>query len=331
MTHSLRASDASSASRGDASPGVSFVVPVYNKARELPAMLHALGQQDGDFRREFIFVDDGSTDESVAIVEEASRGWRDVRIVRQRNAGSANATNVGLAHATMPLVKFVDADDLLAPDATRRLRDALLAHPDAVLAYADRVSFRASEIPDLVPSRRPPAVDRIERPLGPAIRNSMFNPTQFLARTDICRQVGGCDERVVFSQEYSLTLRLAFRGPFVHLRQVLAYILEANDNRLSNNQARQLQRVTRALRLFCEDYPDLPAQYRRFACRRATGRAWRFARRELGAGVMSPWFRLYLLGWVSSGGNAGDLIRACERVYDHALGAGAPSVARLAG
>ena len=36
----------------------------------------------------------------------------------------------------------------------------------------------------------------------------MFNPSQMLARTDICKSVGGCDERIKFSQEYSLTLKL---------------------------------------------------------------------------------------------------------------------------
>ena len=33
-----------------------------------------------------------------------------------------------------------------------------------------------------------------------AMRNSMFNPSQFLARTDVCKSVGGCDERVVQSR-----------------------------------------------------------------------------------------------------------------------------------
>ena len=44
--------------------GVSFVVPVYNKARVLPPVLDAMAAQQGDFPREFIFVDDGSTDDS---------------------------------------------------------------------------------------------------------------------------------------------------------------------------------------------------------------------------------------------------------------------------
>ncbi len=48
--------------------GVSYVVTVYNKAPYLPAMLDALAGQAGDFERQFIFVDDGSTDGSLDIL-----------------------------------------------------------------------------------------------------------------------------------------------------------------------------------------------------------------------------------------------------------------------
>ena len=45
--------------------GVSYIVTVYNKASFLPATIAALAAQQGDFEREFIFVDDGSTDGSI--------------------------------------------------------------------------------------------------------------------------------------------------------------------------------------------------------------------------------------------------------------------------
>ena len=48
----------------------------------------------------------------------------------------------------------------------------------------------------------------VKNHLKKAMRNSMFNPTQFLARSKECKLVNGCDERIVHSQEYSLTLRL---------------------------------------------------------------------------------------------------------------------------
>ena len=105
--------------------GVSFVVPVYDKAPWLPGVLERLAAQRGDFDREYIFVDDGSTDGSLAILKERTAGWPDTTIVEQANHGVAHATNRGLERARMPFVKFCDADDLLVDGATQALLDAL--------------------------------------------------------------------------------------------------------------------------------------------------------------------------------------------------------------
>ena len=216
----------------------------------------------------------------------------------------------------MPYVKFVDADDLLTRDATASLLAVLIATPDAVLAFGNRQFFRPDETPVLEPAPKKPTTTLITAPLLPSIKNSLFNPTQFMTRTGLAQEVGGCDERVVYSQEYSLTMRLARHGTFVHLDATLAYLLDDNINRLSNNQGRQLQRVTKAVRLFVEDHPDLPGSLVRFACRRNAGRAWRYARRETGASLTSVWFRHYLRGYLSMWRNPVAFIKTCEEVYD---------------
>ena len=64
----------------------------------------------------------------------------------------------------------------------------------------------------------------IHNPIKKAMRNSMSNPSQFLARTELCKKVGGCDERIKFSQEYSLTLRLSVLGNFVRLNHPIAVL-----------------------------------------------------------------------------------------------------------
>lgn len=296
--------------------GVSFVVPVYNKAAVIAPVLNAIATQLGDFDREYVFVDDGSTDDSLAVVRAATATWPNVTIIVQKNAGSAAATNAGLAAARMSYTKFVDADDLLTRDATANLLAALTTNHDAVLAYGDRQFFTPDTKPDLSPTTVQPAARVISEPLRPALKNSLFNPTQFLTRTDLARAVGGCDERVVFSQEYSLTMRLARHGAFIHLDQILAYLLDDTVNRLSNNQGRQLQRVTKAVRLFVADYPDLPKPLVRFACRRTASRAWRYARREAGAGLTSPFFRHYMRSHLGAWLDPVAFIQACEAVYD---------------
>jgi len=296
--------------------GVSYVVPVYNKARYLPAVLAAIRAQRGDFARQYVFVDDGSTDDSLAVIRRLTADWPATTIECQSNRGSANATNRGIALATQPFIKFVDADDLIAHDATRVLLEAL-APTDACLAYGACVRYAEDEPPDLAaPLPASPAVERLGAPLKLALKNSLFNPTQCLARTAAVRAVGGCDERIVWSQEYSLTLRLAQRWDFLRVKATVAYLPREVPGRLSNNPGRQLQRVTLACASFLRDHPETPAALQRFACRRAAGRAWKFARRYLGAGHLSPWFRRDLACRLGLIGDPPAFIEDCATVYE---------------
>lgn len=303
---------------GAAGKGVSFVVPVYNKAPWLPAVLDGLKNQTGDFSREFIFVDDGSTDESLAVLREATREWPDTRVITQSNGGSAAATNAGIRAARLPYIKFCDADDILMPHATERLLAGLAARPKACLAWGERIFYRGLD--ELEGGRMPPpshmSMTLIEEPLEAAMRNSLFNPSQFLVRTECAQKVGGCDERVVFSQEYTLTLRLAHRWPFLHWQAPVAFVLADAPGRLSGNQGRQLQRVTVALAWFLRDHPELSAELKRFACQRAAGRAWKFRSRHHGESITSSWFWRNLRSYLLPPRDAAGFIESCARAFD---------------
>lgn len=302
--------------------GVTFVVPVYNKAQYLPGVLRQIGSQTGAFRRQYIFVDDGSTDGSGQIVRRETAGWDNVIYLEQTNAGSAVATNAGLAHVTEPFVKFVDADDLLVEDATELLLEAI-TQTDAVMAYGQRRYFTFEDNDSLALSGHPPGPERtvLATPLRAAIRNSLCNPSQMLARTGAVRRCGGCDERVVFSQEYGLTLRLARLGPFVRVERIVAYVLSNAVGRLSNNEARQLQRTTKSVGNFVRDYPDLPPHIVRFACKRAAGRAWRYLRRSgRTSGVFHPAFwRQYR--WLFGIADPAGFIDECATAFEEASSA----------
>lgn len=295
---------------------MSYVVPVFNKALWLPAVLDALKCQRGDFEREYIFVDDGSTDQSLAVLRERTRDWQNVTIVTQANAGSAAATNAGIRRATLPFIKFCDADDLLAADATRVLLAALTSDPAACLVYGVRHWYRPGERPPLDVPLSVGRLTRIDQPVKLALRNSLFNPTQFLARTERVKAAGGCDERIVFSQEYSLTLRLALKGPFLRVDAPVAWLLHEAEGRLSGNTGRQLQRVTLACANFLRDHLELPREIQRLACRRAAGRAWRWQKRHRHASMLSPWFIRYLLSFLPAQADPAAFIESCAAAFD---------------
>lgn len=300
-------------------PGVSFLTPVYNKAAHLELVLAQIHRQAGDFPRQYVFVDDGSTDDSPAMLRDLTAGWDNVVIETQENRGSAAATNRCIALADRAFIKFVDADDLIGDHATGTLLRALQDSP-ACLAYGKRRIYRDLAEIDLSAAPTQPKTTLLESPLRDAMKNSLFNPTQCLVRTETVRAVGGCDERIVHSQEYSLTLRLARRWPLLAVDAEVAFIPEESKGRLSTNEARQLQRVTRSLANFLRDYPDTVPELRRFACRRAAGRAWRYFRRQRDGSVFSPEFRRYVLSRTPFARLDGAFIDACCAVFDDPAG-----------
>lgn len=265
---------------------VSFVVTVYNKERYLAEVLRALAAQEGDFAREVILVDDGSTDGSCEIIAALGPTLPGFRLISQENQGPAIATNRGLAAARMPFVKLVDGDDLLAPYATRHLI-AVSRRFDAAVA----IGAGGAYCPDAAPFWPGLAATEprlLDDPLARLVRNIGFTPSHMLIRRDALAASGGCDERV-FVQDYALSLRLAACCRFAVSDTVVtaAPNAAADPARLSQNKAQILHDLSLALLLFLNDRPDLPAHLRHRAQRRVAARTWKWARREAGRPLLS--------------------------------------------
>ena len=93
---------------------VSVVIPAYNAGATIAETLaSALGQTYRDL--EIIAVDDGSTDDTAAVVAGAAANDPRIRLLRQANSGVAAARNYGIAEARANLIAILDADDLWHP------------------------------------------------------------------------------------------------------------------------------------------------------------------------------------------------------------------------
>lgn len=99
---------------------ISIVIPVYNGEAFITECVSRLQAQTID-TFEVIFVDDGSTDGSGALLERESRSLKDAKVFHKKNGGVSSARNVGLTHATGAYVLFVDCDDRWTPDYVEKL------------------------------------------------------------------------------------------------------------------------------------------------------------------------------------------------------------------
>src|SRR4051794_39230969 len=96
-------------------PVISVVMPVYNASRYLHSAVDSvLRQTFSDF--ELIAVDDGSTDNSKALLEQIAANEPRLRIVSRPNTGIVGALNDGLGVARGELIARMDADDIALPE-----------------------------------------------------------------------------------------------------------------------------------------------------------------------------------------------------------------------
>jgi glycosyltransferase involved in cell wall biosynthesis len=95
---------------------LSIVVPAFNEALELPALLRSLESVQSSLRCEVIVVDNGSTDDTAAVARSFN-----AKVVRSERATVANARNVGTAVATGKLVAFLDADIVVTDSWTNEV------------------------------------------------------------------------------------------------------------------------------------------------------------------------------------------------------------------
>ena len=295
---------------------VSFIVPVFNKSSFLKYIIESIKNQKGNFEKEYIFIDDGSTDDSFQKLNHLTKDLNNCKILKQKNKGSANATNQGIKLAKMKYLKFLDADDVILSEATISLLNILERYPDIILAYGLQRKVKHLEYVNLFENFNQNDYSIVSNTLLKAMRNSMFNPSQLLARTDLCKKVGGCDERIKFSQEYSLTLRLSVLGNFVRLNHPIAVLPIKAPGQISEKKNNQIYRVSKALELFIEDNEKLELKSILYAQRRITARAWRFARRFRNVGYFSSWFFLYLKGFFGVRKNILLNCKKANKVYE---------------
>ncbi|MBQ8536050.1 MAG: glycosyltransferase [Clostridia bacterium] len=115
-------------------PFVSVVLPVYNGQDYLQTTISSLQAQTLK-NTEFIFVDDGSTDGSVAMLERAMQTDERIRLIRQTNTNAGAARNNGLANTRGKYVVFLDSDDTFHPDLLAHAYDRAEAFQAQVVCY----------------------------------------------------------------------------------------------------------------------------------------------------------------------------------------------------
>lgn len=222
-------------------PTVSVVVAVYNGARFLGEAIRSILAQDYPFV-ETVVVDDGSTDDSLAI----ARSFPEVVCLAREQGGPGAARNLGVEHATGSLVTFLDADDVMWPTRISTQVSYLREHPEF-----DCVLCLQRFVVDGVDDADVPKADLHGRTEGSgpfeAVTRQEAQPLSMMGPRDLFDLVGPFEENIVLHDDGDWLVRAFNQGVrFGTVREILMDRRMHGDNlTLRNSSSRALLQLVR--------------------------------------------------------------------------------------
>jgi len=201
---------------------VTTVIPTYNRSADVVlAVDSALAQRYPAERHEVIVVDDGSTDDTAAVL----RRYGDrIRYLAKPNAGVSAARNHGLAHARGEVVAFLDSDDAWEPDKLAIQVDVLRRRPEVALVLTSMTVVDADRREIGTYSRRTtlPVDGHVLRYV---LQNPAMTPSSAMVRTRVARDLGGFDPSLRTAEDLDFHLKVALRHQEVVVdRPLLRYM-----------------------------------------------------------------------------------------------------------
>jgi glycosyltransferase involved in cell wall biosynthesis len=238
-------------------PTVSVIVPAYNAARFVVASLESVVNQTfSDF--EVIVVDDGSTDETAALVQPFARRDGRFRLMHRPNGGIAAARNTALTEARGEFIALLDSDDLWMPVWLERQLGILRHRPDIGVLSANCLNLGSSA--DGKPLKPVGHGAIIDLTLLDLIRFEDSVCIQSVFRRAVPDAIGWFDASFRSSEDYDFWLRAAAGGFRVSFNPTpLGYYRRRPDS-VSSDLGVMLGTITRCLhkaRAECIDHPEV--------------------------------------------------------------------------
>ena len=220
-------------------PLVSVVMGVYNGAPSIRDTVRSLLAQVG-VDLEFIIVDDGSTDETSALLSEFVKGDSRVRVIRQDNSGLTRALIRGCAAARGRFIGRQDCGDISLPGRLAEEVRMMESRPDAALvSCGTRVVGPEGEALYDIENIEGDATERLltsdlARLRGPAHHGGT------LFRRELYERVGGYRKQFYFAQDLDLWMRLVEHGRHIAIPDLLYQAAFAFGSISSLHRSRQI-------------------------------------------------------------------------------------------
>lgn len=200
----------------------SIVIPLYNKGQYIEATLKSVLAQTLT-QYEVLLIDDGSTDNSVAVVTPMLADSR-VRLIRQANQGVSAARNNGIKHAAYEYVAFLDADDLWHPQYLEIMKHTLDQSPElGILGCAyERIAVGTSpgiktmDISTIV-------CKKTDDYFKPGRKYLYFTSSSTVVKTSVFQKAGFFDEKLTCGEDQDQWNRIMLHCKGGYIDVLLAF------------------------------------------------------------------------------------------------------------
>lgn len=205
---------------------ISIVTPSYNQAPFLAETIESVISQEGDFHLDYIVVDGGSTDDSVAIIRHYDSLFKQgewplkcsgitFRWLSEKDRGQTDALMKGFRLAEGEILAWLNSDDTYLPGALQTAAAFFKGHPDTALMYGDAMYRDASGAGIGSYRTAPFDLDRL------AAANIICQPAAFFRKAAFAA-AGGLDGSLHFAMDYDLWIRIGRRFSCKHIPRLLA-------------------------------------------------------------------------------------------------------------
>jgi glycosyltransferase involved in cell wall biosynthesis len=193
--------------------GISVVLPTYNEAHSLVAVLQSIFAQTR-VPDEIIIVDDCSTDNALQVVRRFRDPHNRIKLLStSKKSGYAAASNVGIRAASYDFIALSQANDLWLPRHCFTLAALLESCPDAALA------FSRPEVSGLPPWIRPLFITTLNQPVwcfwNCFRTNGFVRGLNVMVRREALLEIGGYRSDLKMRQDFDLYLRLSYKHQFI--------------------------------------------------------------------------------------------------------------------
>jgi glycosyltransferase involved in cell wall biosynthesis len=242
---------------------VSVVIPTLNRARLLAEAIGSVLAQDYS-AKEIVVVDDGSTDDTAAVVARLAQSTPvPITFVQLEHQWIVRARNAGIRAARGGYIAFLDSDDRLLPGSLTARAAYLDQHANVGLVCSDaEVINAAGEVVGLksVLTGKP----RYRNNFRWETVEYYATTSTVMARRECLEAVGLFDERITRSAEdWHLWVRLAGRYDLAYLDQPLAaYRVHAGNDSRAHDEINRANRLAAALVVEAPEFASYPPSFR---------------------------------------------------------------------